>query len=198
MSTPIILRVSKPTGFFKCFVIPMLSRSVTHVSLGAVLLLLDLFIGRFLLFPFLFVVPVALSAWYCSARLAYSLAVLLPVGRLLIATFLHVSSPFPYIVVNSLIRVAVLMFIAFLASRAARQTKELQERVDSLVTICAWSHTVEYQGEWISFEEYLLRRFNVNTSHGISPAEKEKIFKELEGDGGTGLRIQNEAQMGDD
>jgi hypothetical protein len=191
MSTPI-------NPFFGRFVVPMLSRSVIHVSLGAVLLLLDLFIGRFLLFPFLFVVPVALSTWYCSARLAYSLAVLLPVGRLLIATFLHEPSPFPYIVANSLIRVAVLMFIAFLASRAARQTKELQERVDTLVTICAWSRTVEYQGEWISFEEYLLRRFNVNTSHGISPAEKEKIFKELEGDGGTGLRTQNEVQMGDD
>jgi hypothetical protein len=196
MSTPIKLRVSKPTGFFKCLVVPMLSRSVTHLSLGSVLLLLDLFIGRFLLFPFLFVVPVALSAWYCSARLAYSLAVLLPVGRLLIATFLHVPSPFPYILVNSLIRVAVLMFIAFLASRAARQTKELQERVDSLVTICAWSRTVEYQGEWISFEEYLLRRFNVNTSHGMSPAEKEKILKKLEGDGGPGIRTQNEAQNG--
>ena len=127
-----------------------------------------------------FVVPVALSAWYCSARLAYSLAVLLPVGRLLIAMFLHVPSPFPYIVVNSLIRVAVLVFIAFLASRAARQTEELQQRVNTLVTICAWSRTVEYQGEWISFEEYLLRRFNINTSHGISPAEREKIFKDLE------------------
>jgi hypothetical protein len=118
------------------------------------------------------------------------------VGRLLIATFLHESSPFPYILVNSLIRVSVLMFIAFLAIRAARQTKELQERVDSLVTICAWSRTVEYQGEWISFEEYLLRRFNVNTNHGMSPAEKEKILTKLEGDGGPGIRTQNEAQHG--
>lgn len=52
-------------------------------------------------------------------------------------------------------------------------------RVQSLITICAWSRTVEYQGEWLSFEEYLLRRFNLNTSHGISPLEAKKAFGEL-------------------
>lgn len=49
-------------------------------------------------------------------------------------------------------------------------------RLQGLVTVCAWSRTVEYQGEWLSFEEYLLRRFNLNTSHGISPAEAEKTL----------------------
>lgn len=49
-------------------------------------------------------------------------------------------------------------------------------KIQSLVTVCAWSRTVEYEGEWLSFEEYLLRRFNLNTSHGISPAEAEKAF----------------------
>jgi CHASE3 domain sensor protein len=52
-------------------------------------------------------------------------------------------------------------------------------RLRSLVTICAWSRTVEYEGEWLSFEEYLLRRFNVDTSHGISPKEMEKAFANL-------------------
>ena len=51
-------------------------------------------------------------------------------------------------------------------------------RMQSLVTVCAWSRTVEYRGEWLSFEEYLLRRFNLNTSHGISPAEAQKVFGE--------------------
>lgn len=49
-------------------------------------------------------------------------------------------------------------------------------RLKSLVTICAWSRTVEYEGEWLSFEEYLQRRFNINTSHGIAPAEMERVF----------------------
>ncbi len=49
-------------------------------------------------------------------------------------------------------------------------------KVKSLITMCAWSRTVEFEGKWISFEEYMLRRFNINTSHSISPAEQEKVF----------------------
>lgn len=49
-------------------------------------------------------------------------------------------------------------------------------RAQGLITVCAWSRTVEYDGEWLSFEQYLLRRFNVNTSHGLSPAEMEKVL----------------------
>ena len=33
---------------------------------------------------------------------------------------------------------------------------------------------VEYQGEWICFAEYLKRRFNIETTHGMSPAEARK------------------------
>jgi len=49
-------------------------------------------------------------------------------------------------------------------------------RIESLVKICAWSGRVEYQGQWISFEQYLRRRFNFRVSHGISPTEAGKVF----------------------
>ena len=38
------------------------------------------------------------------------------------------------------------------------------------VTLCAWTRTVRYEGEWISIEAYLERRYGVITSHSISPA----------------------------
>lgn len=180
MTTPAKSPTAAPIGFLSRFILAALSRIVTYVILGAAILLLDLFTGRFLMFPILFVFPVALSAWFRSARLAYSLAVLLPFGRLLIAAIVDLPSPLPSVIANGLIRVAVLVFLAFLVSRTARQTKELQQRVDSLITICAWSRTVEFQGEWISFEQYLLRRFNINASHGISPDEATKALGEFE------------------
>jgi hypothetical protein len=143
------------------------------------ILLLDLLASDFLLFPILFVIPVALSAWFCNGRIGYTLAVLLPLGRLLADEFVHHPSPFVYIAANCAIRMAVLALLAFLVSRTARQTRELENRVNALVTVCAWSRTVEYEGEWISFEKYLLKRFNVSTSHGISPTEAEKVFGSL-------------------
>lgn len=176
---------AETAGPFRRAVILAVSKAWTYAVIGVAILLLDLITGPFLLFPILFVVPVALSAWFCSARLAYALAFLLPLGRFFIAGFVDVPSPVVYMVANALIRVVVLVFIAFLVSRTARQTKELERRVKDLVTMCAWSRTVEYEGEWISFEQYLLRRFNISTSHGISPAEAEKIFGELKpGNGG--------------
>lgn len=65
--------------------------------------------------------------------------------------------------------------MAYLVERMSRQNRELKARVDSLVMICAWSRTVKHEDEWLSFEEYLQRRFKVNTTHGISPAEAERL-----------------------
>ncbi len=169
---------SKP-NHASLFAVSALSRAWTYLAIGLLILLLDLLTGPFLLFPILFVVPVTLAAWFHGSRLAYAQALLLPLGRYFIAEFVDHPAPLPYIVANALIRVTVLVFIAFLVSRTARQTKELERRVNDLVTMCAWSRTIEYQGEWISFEQYLLRRFNINTSHGISPEEAKRAFGEL-------------------
>ncbi len=53
-------------------------------------------------------------------------------------------------------------------------------RARALARMCAWSRTVEYEGEWLSFEEYLLRRFDVDTTHGISPSEAAKARAQLQ------------------
>jgi hypothetical protein len=157
-----------------------LARPWTYVLMGLAILLLDLFTGPFLLFPILFVLPVSLSAWFYRQRWAYALAFLLPLGRSLIAVFVDAPSPLSYVVANALIRVAVLGFMAFLVGRTARQTRELREKVAGLVTICAWSRTVEYQGEWLSFEEYLKRRFNIDASHSISPSAARKVVEDFQ------------------
>ncbi len=43
------------------------------------------------------------------------------------------------------------------------------QRYRTLVTLCAWSKTVSYEGEWLTFEEYLAKRFGLETTHGVSP-----------------------------
>ena len=151
-------------------------RPTTYVLLSLGILGLDLITGPYLLFPILFVIPVTLAAWFYSSRWGYWLAVLLPVGRFFIAEFIDYPSPLIYIIINALIRIAVLVFMTFLVSRTARQTRELREKFSGLVKVCAWSRTIEYEGQWISIEQYLKRRFNIDTSHGISPAEAQKAL----------------------
>jgi len=53
------------------------------------------------------------------------------------------------------------------------------QRAQALVTVCAWSKTIEHQGEWLSFEDYLEKRFGFNISHGISPEEAAKFTENL-------------------
>ncbi|OYT72917.1 MAG: hypothetical protein CFK52_03720 [Chloracidobacterium sp. CP2_5A] len=39
---------------------------------------------------------------------------------------------------------------------------------DALITICAWSKKVKLDGEWVTFEEFLARRFGAQISHGMT------------------------------
>lgn len=46
---------------------------------------------------------------------------------------------------------------------------------NALVTVCAWSRTVRYRGEWMQFEQYLSKRFGLIATHGISPRALAKL-----------------------
>jgi hypothetical protein len=47
---------------------------------------------------------------------------------------------------------------------------------DGLITICAWTQRVWWEGHWISFEDYLSQRFNLRCTHGICE-EAAEIMK---------------------
>jgi GAF domain-containing protein len=42
------------------------------------------------------------------------------------------------------------------------------ERQQDLVRICAWSRRLEFEGRWLTTEEYLRRRFGLEVTHGMS------------------------------
>ena len=52
------------------------------------------------------------------------------------------------------------------------------ERLGRLITVCAWSRRIQFKGEWLTLEEYLALRFNVNVTHGISPQQLDVLMKD--------------------
>ncbi|HEY3762868.1 MAG TPA: CHASE3 domain-containing protein [Verrucomicrobiae bacterium] len=52
------------------------------------------------------------------------------------------------------------------------------EHLRKIVTICAWTGQVKYNGEWVQMEEYLKNQFGLAISHGLSQEAAEKIIKE--------------------
>jgi hypothetical protein len=148
-----------------------------HLLLGLGVLVLDLFTGKFLLFPILFVVPVVLAGWFNGMRWAIAFAILLPVGRLLIAVNFDSDSPLIYDLANAITRAAVLSLLAYLVAKTSKQNRILRDQLSGFVVMCAWSRTINYQGEWLSFEEYLKRRFDLDVSHGVSPTEAKRAIE---------------------
>jgi CHASE3 domain sensor protein len=50
------------------------------------------------------------------------------------------------------------------------------ERMHEMIKICAWSKLIEYEGEWLTIEDYLTRRFHAQITHGMSDVEAKKFL----------------------
>jgi CHASE3 domain sensor protein len=55
-----------------------------------------------------------------------------------------------------------------------RRMRELE----GLITVCAWTRRVKWQGNWMSFEDYLAQRFNLLCTHGICEEAAEQMRRE--------------------
>ncbi len=53
------------------------------------------------------------------------------------------------------------------------------EHLRQIVTICAWTGQVKFEGELIRMEDYLQRRFGVSISHGLSKEAAAKMIQEI-------------------
>ena len=156
---------------------------ITHVLFGACILALDILTGPFLQFPILFVFPVSLSAWFCGGRWGFTLAVALPIGRTLIAQYIEHPHPIPYIVANGVIRIIVLLFLAYLVARTARQTCELKRvvrQLEGLLPICMFCKRIrdEHQS-WQQLERYISQHSEAEFSHGLCPECAQKHYGDL-------------------
>jgi hypothetical protein len=161
------------------FLLPLLARGTTNVVIGIVILLLDFWTGPLLMFPILFVLPVFLSALFCSSRLAYVLAVLLPFGRFLIANFVDAPASIAANAVNALVRVAVLSLLAFLVAHTVRQSRELKVLRGHL-PICMWCKRIRNEGgSWQKFETYITEHSEADFSHGLCPECKQEHYGDL-------------------
>lgn len=54
------------------------------------------------------------------------------------------------------------------ANKELRSALERVHRLERLVRMCAWTKRLELDGEWLSIEDFLRRRFGLDVTHGIS------------------------------
>lgn len=69
------------------------------------------------------------------------------------------------------------------------------DKAQSLARVCAWSKRIEHEGQWLSFEEYLSRRFRIHSTHTISPAALDRAMMDLASEPGD--EVPGPAEMDD-
>lgn len=133
----------------------------------------DFFAIHVLLFPILFVIPVALMAWNCGLRTALVLGAILCTIRLSIQCAWGVPYTLPVAILNGCVRVAVLFIITFLCAKLSESIQALRARVRTLEGIlptCAFCKDIrDEKGEWHQIEAYVASRSEAKFSHGVCP-----------------------------
>jgi hypothetical protein len=76
------------------------------------------------------------------------------------------------------LNLAMLVFACALGATGVMLFMRRMHELETMITVCAWTHRVKYQGMWVSFEEYLRRRFNLRFTHGISEEAARKLEME--------------------
>jgi hypothetical protein len=161
------------------FLTPLLTRPTTHIVIGLGILALDFLTPPSLTFPILFVLPVTLSALFCSRRLAYVLAVLLPFGLFLIAIFVDTSGSIAALAANALIQAGVLSFLGFLVAHTARLSREIKV-LRGRLPICMWCKRIrDEDGSWQKLETYIAEHSEADFSHGLCAECNQEHYGDL-------------------
>ena len=149
------------------------------VALAVLILAIDYATAPFVRFPPFFVVPVVLASWLIGRALGVVLAILLPAVRFLY--FLLVFRP-PWVaaeLINSTVQVGVLVLVAYLVSRTARQMREVR-LLKSFLPICLYCQRIrDADGHWQRLDQYMLEHTGIRFSHGWCPDCEREHFPEL-------------------
>jgi hypothetical protein len=69
--------------------------------------------------------------------------------------------------------------LAFALFAARPLFRRRLRKFDGLITVCAWTRRVKWQGRWMTMEEYLTQCFNLRCTHGICDEAAEKMRADL-------------------
>lgn len=152
------------------------------VGIAAIVIWSD-YHGGLQTFPVLYAVPVTLAAWFSGKSTALTLAVTIPAARLLfISLGFHSATLALPLVLETLARGVVVMFLGLWVSRLSELERALERRVrvlEGMLPICAFCKKIRNDaGDWERLEAYITRRSEAEFSHGVCPACCETHYAE--------------------
>jgi hypothetical protein len=163
--------------------IRLVRQPVTSIGIAAFCLGSDYLLGPYIAFPFMYVIPVAVSAWFCRPFYTYFLAIIQPLIRLGFPFSRQTPWNTADAVINTAIRVAVLILFAYLISRTARQTREQARRVnllEGILPICSLCKKIRDEHDhWQPVEVFVSNRSEALFSHSLCPDCLKRDYKHV-------------------
>jgi hypothetical protein len=119
---------------------------------------------------------VLLASWYHGRVYGYSLAVAMPLVRFFMRAVWQEPPPLDEALANLVMRLFVLVLVAFLVENAARQTREVKvlRGFFRVCSHCKRIHTPEKT--WVQMERYISEHSETEFSHGICPECVKKHY----------------------
>lgn len=146
---------------------------VYWVAVAIVILFCDYLTEPFIKFPILFLVPIALAAWYSGRWWGIGLAVSMTLAHTHFLRAAGAAETMTIMAINELIRVIVLSILAFLVDRTATQTRLLAREarvLSGLLPICSFCKKIRDQnGGWRPLELYISEHSEALLSHSLCP-----------------------------
>jgi hypothetical protein len=147
------------------------------------LVTLDYLTGPYVQLPAIYIVPVALAAWYSGTRVALFLAVLLPLTRLPLMLW---AWGLPWSVINvfitAAVRVGTFTVTAITVARLADHERYQARRIhllEGLLPVCAYCQSIRSDtGSWQSMREYIEGQIGDTFSHAVCPTCAKQHFPE--------------------
>jgi hypothetical protein len=139
---------------------------------GAALTGVDYWVGPATQFPVIYVIPVAIAAWYSGRRAALTLAVVLPAvhGALLLTVWNAPGGLFT-VLAPTVFRGVVILVMALWFVRLAEHERKLLnyvERLQGLLPICSFCKSIRNEkGEWEPLERFISSRSEAQFSHSF-------------------------------
>ena len=160
----------------KPWYVRLLGSPLAQIALAAILLANDFVSGPLVQLPIAFIIPVVLAAQFSNSRLSYVLAVIQPLVRFAFVFIWDTAPNLTLSIVNTVIRVAVLLTIAFFINRTVRLSREVQ-RLEGLLPICSYCKKIRTeQKEWQHIETYISKHSQADFTHGICHDCAQKHF----------------------
>lgn len=114
-----------------------------------------------------------LAAWNCARRDAIGIALFLTAARFGGSLLRDPGLPIFPDLINSIIRCVVLVGLAVLVLRVARQNAQLASRVkqlEGLIPICAHCKRIlDEEKHWTRLETYIVEHSAAEFTHGVCP-----------------------------